>query len=143
MSRKMLVKGRQSLASVHYQTDYRTFSYGLFGLTQNIFLKPPQTVRPFHHTFMAVHGHASGIHQNERRAAPTAHHPLHTIPGDAGTIMGNGTPAADQAIEQRGFAHVGASHQDDLGQGTNGHDTPPTRLGVKRQRGLRIRDSAL
>ena len=47
--------------------------------------------------------------------ALAADHTFHAVAGHAGTVMGDGAVAADQAVEQSGLAHVGASHQNDAG----------------------------
>ena len=128
VSGQMLVKGGQPVAPVPHQTDHRAFGHGLLRLPENVFLKAAQTARPFHRALVPIHGHAARIHQNERNLSTAAHRALHAIPGDAGTVVRDGPPAADQAVEQRGLAHVGAAHQDDPGQGSGkidcGHANP-------------------
>ena len=52
---------------------------------------------------------AAGVHQAEPAAHPLAL-TVDTVTGDAGGVLYDGQPPADDLIEQHGLAHVGASH---------------------------------
>ena len=56
----------------------------------------------------------------------TKRRPFHSVGGvqavtrGAGTILHDGQPATDHAVEQRRLAHVGAAHDGDEGQAVDG-----------------------
>ena len=65
---------------------------------------------------MGIKGDAARIHYAENGGVLAAHHTVHAVAGNAGAVMGDGPIAADKPVEQGGFAHIGAAHQNDAGQ---------------------------
>ena len=55
---------------------------------------------------------AAGVHQTEFASHPLAL-AVDTVTGDAGGVLHDGQPPADDLVEQHGLAHVGASHNCD------------------------------
>ena len=52
---------------------------------------------------------AAGVDQGELPALPVAFS-VDAVPGDAGGVLHDGQPPADDLIEQHGLAHIGAAH---------------------------------
>ena len=52
---------------------------------------------------------AAGVDEGELPALPVAFS-VDAVPGDAGGVLHDGQPPADDLIEQHGLAHIGAAH---------------------------------
>ena len=63
-------------------------------------------VRP--HLVVALEFQPARVYESERVSAPLAVG-VHPVSGDPGDIFHNGNPVAHKAVEERGFAHIGAT----------------------------------
>ena len=62
---------------------------------------------------------AAGVDDAQVASAPLRL-AVEAVARDAGFVADNGAPRSDQAVEQRGFAHVGAAHDGDGGMRGSG-----------------------
>ena len=115
MRGQMLIKRGQSVPGVHHQAYHIGLGQGGFGLAQDGGLETAYPLRPLGHGMVSVQSDPARVHQGERPFGSGAHHALHTVPRDAGPVVGDGALAADQTVEQSGLAHVGASQKKDFG----------------------------
>ena len=111
----MFVEGHESVAAVHHHADDVGFLQGRLGLMQNIGLETADARRTFGHGFMMVERDAAGIDNGEVASETGTHHAFHAVARDAGPVVRDGAVAADEAVEQGGFAHIGAPQQNDFG----------------------------
>ena len=115
VGRQIFVQGQQAVTAVHHEGHGTGVLHGRLGLAQDVGLEAADAFGAFGDHGMGIQGDAAGIHDAEIRMALAADHTFHAVAGHAGTVMGDGAVAADQAVEQSGLAHVGASHQNDAG----------------------------
>ena len=116
MRGQMFVQGQKAVAPVHHESHGGGPGQGGLGLGQDVPLKAADAFGAFGHGGVRVQGDAAGIHNAEGGQVLAAHHAFHAVARDAGPVMGDGPVTADQAVEQGGFAHIGATHQDDVGK---------------------------
>lgn len=115
VGRQIFVQGQQAVTAVHHEGHGTGVLHGRLGLAQDVGLETADAFGAFGDHGVGVQGDAAGVHDAEVRVPLAADHPFHAVAGHAGTVMGDGAVAADQAVEQGGLAHVGASHQNDAG----------------------------
>ena len=113
---QVLVEREQPFPAVRHQADHGGFPYGGLGLTQDLGLETAESGRPFHHGAVLIQRHPAGIDHHKASAPARSDHAFHTIPGDAGAIVGDGPIAPDQPVEQGRLAHVGPADQGDFGK---------------------------
>ena len=111
----MLVEGHETVAAVHHHADDVGFLEGRLGLTQNVGLEAADARRTFGHGFMMIERDAARVDDGKVAAVAGADHAFHAVARHAGTVMGDGSVAADEAVEQGGLAHIGATQQNDFG----------------------------
>jgi len=116
MGRKMLVQRQQAVTRIHHKGHGRGINQRRLGLRKNIALKAANAFGAFHHSGVGVKGDAARVNDTENGGVLAAHHAVHAVAGHAGAVMGDGPIAADKPVEQGGFAHIGATHQNDAGQ---------------------------
>ena len=78
--------------------------YGVRGADGDLHLLAD--MRP--HLVVALELQPAGVYESEHAAAPLAVR-LHPVPRHAGLVFDDGYPVADQLVEQRGLADIGAS----------------------------------
>ena len=117
MRRKVFVQRQQTVPPVHHKSHAAGVLHGGFGLPQNIGLETADAFGAFGDGRMGVQRDAARVHNAEGTLALAPHDAFHAIARDAGTVVRDGAVAADQTIEQGGFAHIGPSDEDDAWQG--------------------------
>ena len=99
----------QFRAAVHHHDDGVGFLQSDLGLAKN-----------FRRNEVFVFGeNAAGIHDAQMASAPFGL-AVEPVARDAGFVADNGAPRADQPVEERGFADVGAAHDGDGGHAGSG-----------------------
>ena len=117
MRRKVFVQRQQAVPSVYHKGHAAGVLHGRFGLAQYVGLETANAFGPFGDGRMGVQRNAARVHNAEGTLALATHDAFHAIARDAGTVVRDGAVAADQTIEQGGFAHIGPSDKDDAWQG--------------------------
>ena len=99
----LLVGGGEAGAAVHQEQHHVRFAHRLQGLVGH---RPVDALLAF--------ADAAGVDHRVGAVAQAAVAVL-AVPGEAGEVRHDGVTGAGKAVEQRGFAHIGAAHQGDHG----------------------------
>ena len=113
MREQMFVQRQQSGAAIHDKGDGGRVTRRCFGLRQDMGFKTPYAGRPVQQRGMGVQQDTACIYQAEA-ATRMMRRAFQPVARDAGLVVGNSAFAADKPVEERGLAHIGTAHQDDL-----------------------------
>ena len=111
-----LVRGQHARLAVYDEGQAHGVLHAAIHLGQNFLLEAADARGAVLHNGAFVQRHAPCIHDPVFRLVLSAHHALKSVAGNAGHIVCDGAVAADQPVEKRGLAHVGAPHEDNGGK---------------------------